>query len=643
MGLWWLITLILAQVSAGAQTSSFTPSFQVIPLPTACTNGTAESNVLTGDFNGDNKPDLAVVCEDTTSTPPTAEISVLLGNGDGTFQAPLVTWIGSVFFDRNITPFNLGNIVAVDVNGDGRTDIVFNAYGPLLTVNTEFSRVEMSSSNITVMLAGADGTLGAPSTVATKLPYYVEAAADINGDGIPDLLLDGGGSNGFNVGLAVMLGQPGGSFSAPSPLPAAASAVPIFNLVADFTGARTPDIVFTSQNRLASAGIYILVNQGDGSFQAPALLPFGIVQVPPILAVDLTGDGKLDIVAVGLQYQIGDQLVVSLGNGDGTFQQPTTPKGVLGTKLVALDINGDGKMDLAQRDGSLVLFYLSNGDGTFQMLPIDIGVEFPTLVVADFNGDGKPDMATWASVALNTTVIAATTGAANGASFVASEPLTAGSLASVFGTGFASSNVYASAIPLPTKLGDVSVTIGGFDAPLLFVSSKQINLQVPWEVAGSTADIVVTANGTALAAFPAPIGPVSPGVFTTHSGTGQAIAINPDGSLAGPEGSIPGSAVHPARVGEALVILATGLGLVTPEAVDGDNSSDTLRNTVTTPTVMIGGVAADVQFSGLSPQFVGLNQINVAVPQVKAGVVPLQLSIGGITTSNLVTIAVEEP
>src|ERR1700722_17570542 len=154
------------------------------------------------------------------------------------------------------------------------------------------------------MLAGADGTLGAPTTGATQLPYYVEAAADINGDGIPDLLLDGAGSNGFHVGLAVMLGQPGGSFSATRPLPAAASAVPIFNLVAAFPGAGAPHIVFTSQNRLASAGIYILVNQGDGSFQAPALLPFGIVQVPPILAVDLTADGKLDIVAVGPQYQL---------------------------------------------------------------------------------------------------------------------------------------------------------------------------------------------------------------------------------------------------------------------------------------------------------------------------------------------------
>jgi uncharacterized protein (TIGR03437 family) len=244
-------------------------------------------------------------------------------------------------------------------------------------------------------------------------------------------------------------------------------------------------------------------------------------------------------------------------------------------------------------------------------------------------------------VLINTTIIPATTGAANGASFVAGEPLTAGALASVFGNGFASSNVYASAIPLPTTLGNASVTIGGFPAPLLFVSSQQINLQVPWEVSGTTADIVVSVNGNVLAPFQAHIGPVSPGVFTAQSGTGQAIAINPDGSLAGPEGSIPGTALHPAKVGDPLVILATGLGPVTPKIADGHNASDALRDTLTTPKVMIGGQPAVVSFSGLSPQFVGLNQINVTVPKVQAGVVPLEISIGGITTSNQVTIAVQ--
>ena len=186
------------------------------------------------------------------------------------------------------------------------------------------------------------------------------------------------------------------------------------------------------------------------------------------------------------------------------------------------------------------------------------------------------------------------------------------------------------------------MTIGGFPAPLLFVGPKQINLQVPWDVSGTTADVVVTVNGTPLAPYPASIAASSPAVFTTQSGTGQAIAINPDGSLAGAEGYIPGTLTHPAKAGDPLVILATGLGPVTPTVADGANSEDTQRNTVSTPTILIGGTPAQVLFSGLSPQFVGIYQINVTVPQVTAGVVPLQISMGVVVSSNQVTIAVED-
>jgi FG-GAP repeat len=89
-----MIVLILAQAPAGAQSFSFVPSFQLNALPPPCTP-TAVS-MVTGDFNGDHKPDLAIGCSDVRSTPPTAEISVLLGNGDGAFQAPLVTSLASL-------------------------------------------------------------------------------------------------------------------------------------------------------------------------------------------------------------------------------------------------------------------------------------------------------------------------------------------------------------------------------------------------------------------------------------------------------------------------------------------------------------------------------------------------------------------
>ncbi len=643
-----LVTLLAAVFCVRAQSSSFQPSFQVSQYPTGCPPRDFP-RVIAGDFNGDHIPDLAIGCFGQSGqflNPHISQISVLLGKGDGTFQAPVVTSIidtplhSSDVGESSRFGFEQSSLVAVDVNGDGKSDLVFSSYGPRIT----YGNASGPSWTVTVRLSLGNGTFAPANTVATGLAYAVWGAADLNGDGIPDLVL----SYQTGTGFAVMLGKGDGTFSSPTLFAVSngQNAVPI--VLDDFNGDGRPDIITTDTVHSLS----IWLNQGDGSFRQPAVAasPNELLSRTPwsTLVGDFNGDGKLDlgVPASGPASPVAS-LYVFLGNGDGTFQTPEPSIPVFFQTLFGLDLNQDGRTDLAQQsDLGGVIFYLAQRDGALQVLTTESLPE--PAIVADFNGDGKPDMAGWVgsssdqvSIMINTTSLAATTGAANGASFVASEPLTAGAVASVFGVGFASTNFYASAIPLPNTLGNVSVTIAGFPAPLLFVSSKQINLQVPWEVVGRTADIVVTVNGNALAPLDASIGPVSPGIFTTQSGTGQAIAINPDGSLAGPVGSMPGSAIHPAKVGEALVILATGLGPVTPKIADGTNSSDALRNTVTTPKVMIGGESADLLFSGLSPQFVGLNQINVTVPQVKAGVVPLQISMGGVTTSNQVTIAVQ--
>ncbi len=237
-------------------------------------------------------------------------------------------------------------------------------------------------------------------------------------------------------------------------------------------------------------------------------------------------------------------------------------------------------------------------------------------------------------------VVAAAT---NGASFASSQALTSGCLASLFGSGLASSNVPASTIPLPFSLGGVSLTVQGIPAALLFVSPNQINFQVPWTIQFGAADIVVTVNGVPSARFSAMLGGVSPGVFSTQFGGGPAIAINADGSLAAASGSVPGFPTRPAKVGDTVIVLATGLGLVLPTISTGAAASDTLRRTILNPTVLIGGTSATVSFSGLSPQFVGVNQLNVVIPNIPAGVVPLQIDLGGIRTSDKVTIAVANP
>jgi uncharacterized protein (TIGR03437 family) len=238
------------------------------------------------------------------------------------------------------------------------------------------------------------------------------------------------------------------------------------------------------------------------------------------------------------------------------------------------------------------------------------------------------------------------TGAVNAASFAQDQPLSPGSLVSLLGTGLAASTATASTVPLPDSIAGVSVTFSGITAPLQFVSPGQINLQVPWRVEPGITDIVVTVSGHTSAAFGAHVGPVSPGIFTIPSGSRQALAINSDGSIAGDYGSIPGVRTAPASVGNTLTILATGLGLVTPAITDGAASSDQVRTTVVTPTVLVSGFPALVTFSGLSPQFVGVNQINIVVPEGAwgpsggGGECPIQIELGGIRSSDKVTIAV---
>ena len=225
--------------------------------------------------------------------------------------------------------------------------------------------------------------------------------------------------------------------------------------------------------------------------------------------------------------------------------------------------------------------------------------------------------------------------------------VTPGSLVSIYGSELAGGLAQADTIPLATSMSDVSVTFNGVPAPLLFVSGGQINAQLPWNVLSSgtvgTASVVVTRNNQASAPQSLQVGPFSPGIFAIGN---IAVAINPDGSIAAPAGAIPGIATKPAKIGDpgGLVILCTGLGAVDPPAVNGADSLDALRTATTTPTVLIGGKAATVVFAGMSPQFVGVNQINVAVPSgtPTGDAVSLQLSLGGMTTTATVTIAVSQ-
>jgi uncharacterized protein (TIGR03437 family) len=238
-----------------------------------------------------------------------------------------------------------------------------------------------------------------------------------------------------------------------------------------------------------------------------------------------------------------------------------------------------------------------------------------------------------------------------------------GTLVAIFGTNLATTIPQPDTIPLSTTWSDVmSVTFNDIPAGLFYISSGQINAQIPFDVlpAGqsSPVNIVVTRASGASTPTSVSVVPASPGIFTANAtGLGQAIATdNDDNAIAAPAGSIANLTTHPISIGSghALIVWCTGLGAVTPPAgsqpignyVAAPPVNGQYWNTMLQPTVLIGGVPAKFVYSLLSPQFVGEYQIAVVpdptTPTGGAVSLQIQMVVNGvtITTSNQVTIAV---
>jgi uncharacterized protein (TIGR03437 family) len=235
-------------------------------------------------------------------------------------------------------------------------------------------------------------------------------------------------------------------------------------------------------------------------------------------------------------------------------------------------------------------------------------------------------------------------------------PVAPGSLVSIFGTNLATSMASSATIPLSNTLGGVTVQFvqgtNTYTAPLQFTfpgnssAASQLNIQVPWELVpgGPAVSAIVTLNGNSSNPEPVAIGPQGPGVFSSN---GLAIATNnSDGTLVWAAGTVPGTTTHAATAGDVVIIYATGLGAVDTPIPDGQAPAfldNTLRNTIATPTVLVGGVQAQLVYSVLSPQFVGIDQLAIIIPTgVKPGSsVPLQIQAGGITSPTSAAIAVQ--
>jgi hypothetical protein len=334
-----LFAFLLLSSPLHAQVSFFQP------LPSALGGFTA-------DFNGDGKPDLL-------------GSTLSLGNGDGTFKPGI--------------PVS-GNPLAVgDFNGDGKPDILEQGTGTLL-----------------VLLGNGDGTFQAPISTPSGANLTAIVAADLNADGKADVL------GLFNGMLMVYLGKGDGTFASGVPYNTNTMLGDMLT-VGDFNGDHKIDVVVSTSPVTSVGQEIVFLGNGDGTLQLP-VTSVGVNEPGSIAVGDFNGDGKADLLINGGSVTIGPSTIAAatyllLGNGDGTFQAPTTAfQG--GGVVAASDLNGDGRLDVILYSPSAVEIYLGKGDGTFSNTSNYLSEGSGGLLVADFNLDGKMDIDAGGSVLL---------------------------------------------------------------------------------------------------------------------------------------------------------------------------------------------------------------------------------------------------
>jgi hypothetical protein len=334
--------------------------------------------VAVADVNGDGKPDIVFTWSDPLGD---SGVGVLLGNGNGTFQAQTGVAITSRF-----SP--LTAMAVEDVNGDGKPDLIFTNPGP-----DNFGAI--------VLLGNGNGTFQKPTEFITGPGVSVAVAvADINGDGKPDLVV----ANNLSNTVSVLLGNGDGTFQAPNAF--SAGAYPKAVAVVDVNGDGKPDLVVANNRsgvgpnfNYAPGTVGVLLGNGNGTFQSQSTFIAG--GQPLSLAVaDLNGDGNPDLVVTSNKI-FGDAgppagytgpfsfVSVLLGNGDGTFQTQTFLTTTLSPTFAAVaDLKVEGRPDLITTNQSAfisVFLNTANGDFTGQTYTI-VGPAAPTHFVVSAPG-----------------------------------------------------------------------------------------------------------------------------------------------------------------------------------------------------------------------------------------------------------------
>lgn len=348
--------------------------------PKSYSVGSTPSGIAVGDFNGDGKIDIAV------ANTGSENVSILLGNGDGTFQTAV-----------NFGTGNSPSVIAIgDFNGDGKLDLA------------AFEPGNAGNGSVSILLGNGDGTFQSPKTLILGAVGLFMAVADFNLDKKSDLAV------GNSVNIDVYIGNGDGTFQSPKETSTFSPRCLGF-VAADFNGDSKPDLALVS-----SGGVQILLGMGDGTLtKGPLVTTFASPE--SVIAADLRQDGKMDLLVMQVSESTcalsscvvySTRMSVFLGNGDGSFQgesvvaqahEQTGSNGPIGSRIDYIllgDFNGDGRLDMAYRltpanralNPSLG-FLLGRGDGSLSSTVSTFSLPGgATPVGQDLNADKLTDL-----------------------------------------------------------------------------------------------------------------------------------------------------------------------------------------------------------------------------------------------------------
>jgi uncharacterized protein (TIGR03437 family) len=499
-------------------------------------------------------------------------------------------------------------VAIADFNGDGVPDLV-------LPMGVPNSLGTNGTAVAAYWLEGAgNGTFKlAAQPLGVDSPFAM-VAADFNGDGKPDLAILTIDSSADTASMVIALGQGDGTFRIANTYPASV----LYGItVADVNRDGVPDIVLSGAasffGTCCSPGIAVYIGKGDGSFTAGedlgSTLPSGIVF--SVALADFAGTGREDLVAAEWSGQGTTGTTASVvafpANGDGTFRSPVTvaPLGsAIPFAFTAADFNGDGRTDLAFATMSLAGTNLDFSGVTTSAEAAQEAELLPAGALGVALNAGN-----WAEV----TGVSVSGGGAN---------IAQNAWVSLYGAGMAPASVGAGGVTwssapsfasgqMPTQLQGVGVTVNGKPAYIYYISATQVNVLTPLDSTTGPVSVMVNNGSATSAAFTTHLQAAAPGFLRFGDGVHIA-ALHANYSYLGPASmSVPGYTFTPAKPGETILLFGDGFGLPVSTLTAGSAvQTGALPNPW--PQVTIGGTTATVQFAGLiSP---GLYQINVVVP-----------------------------